>query len=123
MRRCLRILNLEDDAATLFSIRDASNKEDIKRRRSIEHTIRNAYRGAIGRCLQSLAFDAMMAREEVIPQPATHTCLWIYEELEYQRWISNEKLLLWIKGLTCLALDDEFADVLKAILGPGNLFS
>lgn len=98
MRRCLRILNLEDDAATLFSIRDASNKEDIKRRRSIEHTIRNAYRGAIGRCLQSLAFDAMMAREEVIPQPATHTCLWIYEELEYQRWISNEKLLLWIKG-------------------------
>ena len=63
--------------------------------------IKDAYRRATARCRHSLAFDDMLVREENIARPEKETCEWIYQDYKYQKWITNKKPLLWVKGKIC----------------------
>ena len=55
------------------------------------------------RCLASLAFPEMDARQHNIEQPNETTCTWIFSDPSYKTWLGDEAQavkgdLLWIKG-------------------------
>ena len=98
MKSCFKTLGLEDDAKTIIKFRGAVDETSRAIHNEAEGRLKNTYREAAERCLKSLSFDDIMAREGIIKRPDDETCQWIYRDSQYKRWITNKKSLLWIKG-------------------------
>ena len=72
--------------------------DDAKQREARRNLIEAHYSSAVSRYLKSLGFGAMRNRELGIRREASGTCLWIYDDPNYQSWESQQTALLWIKG-------------------------
>lgn len=49
-------------------------------------------------CLKSLAFEGMDFRANEIEEAARNTCNWLADHVEYNKWLSADCGVLWIKG-------------------------
>ncbi|KAH7350408.1 hypothetical protein BKA66DRAFT_288549 [Pyrenochaeta sp. MPI-SDFR-AT-0127] len=49
-------------------------------------------------CLRPLAFKDMKTREHDINKQTPETCFWLREHESYKSWLSQQNMLLWIKG-------------------------
>lgn len=67
-------------------------------RRRKETEVTRTYTNAAARCLKSLSFPEMGAREANIERPARNTCEWIYTNATFRQWEAQINTLLWIKG-------------------------
>ncbi|EPE28101.1 alpha/beta-Hydrolase [Glarea lozoyensis ATCC 20868] len=66
--------------------------------RQHETEVKSTYSSAVARCLTSLSFSEMGAREANIEGPTQNTCKWIYNNPKFRQWESQINTLLWIKG-------------------------
>ncbi|EXJ73366.1 uncharacterized protein A1O5_03126 [Cladophialophora psammophila CBS 110553] len=82
----------------IASLQADGSEEARKTQRSLEIKSRQNYQDACARCLRSLSFSEMGAREASIEQPLRDTCQWIYSTAAYCSWDAKTTNLLWIKG-------------------------
>lgn len=94
--RCLDALKLDQHIERLASTYHRDG--EWTNRQSLETEIKATYRDACTRCLKSLSFSEMGAREASIEHPVRDTCQWIYGTAAYASWNSKSSNILWIKG-------------------------
>jgi hypothetical protein len=91
-------LNLQDAVSKLHSPSTSKNQQQMQERENLKKDLTKLLLEAVSRCRRSLAFDNMLAREEIIARPESDTCQWIYHNNRYMKWSNDRRSLLWIKG-------------------------
>jgi hypothetical protein len=85
MSQCLDTMDLD----TIQGILDFAVAQINQKRRKKETEVEMTYTSAAARCLKSLSFPEMGAREANIERPAKNTCNWIYTNPMFERWDLN----------------------------------
>lgn len=96
--KCLEALGLRHKIDEIVFLKSSSPATTRERRHDLQSEVRQVYSSATARCLRSLSFSEMGARESIIEQPAQNTCEWIYKDPLYCLWSVEPNRLLWIKG-------------------------
>ena len=101
MRKCLRLLEIEDNVVILSRGRNYVGDQEYHR---AEFTVRECYKAATSKLCKSLDYENMTFRERSIMSPEEGTCEWIDQDDTFLRWQSKGNGLLWIKGTIHLPL-------------------